>query len=343
MIRRSLVRVLGGAGAAAGGAALAGLLVVGLLGDSTGASYLLGLLGPWWLLPCAGLLVAVVSCRLWVATSLLLVPAVVGLGMVVPHGAPGPVSGTAGKVPLEVATWNITGGADASGVLDLAVESAPDVLVLQEVTAGAREQLRPLATRLPHVSVTRDAWAPPWGEPSAGAVYSRYPITSVRSVDGLPAASRPVDVVVLDVSGTDVAVIGVHLASPCVACSLHPSDPGPAGGGSSAAAVRVAEARRLADVCRELRREGAVVVLAGDVNAADLNEPARELRAGGLVDAKRAVGWGPGATRFEHGIGLARIDVVQVAGAQPVSARVGAPRSSDHAPVLVELLVPALM
>lgn len=340
-------RALGVVGGSWGAGCLAVLGLLALAGDATTATHLLGMTGPWWLGTAAALLVACAVARRPVAVALLLGPALAAAWLVAPHhpgaAAAARAAAEGGAPVLRVATWNTTAGTGAAGVLALAEEERPDVLVLQEVTDAAAAGLAPLAGRYPHAVRTPDAWAPRWGVAAGAAVWSRYPVLEVQPVDGLPAAARPAQVVVLDVDGRRVAVVSVHLASPCTACALHASDPGPAGSGGRASRVRAAEVARLVEVAAELRAGGTAVVLAGDLNAADLNEPARALAAAGLVDAFRAVAWGPGLTRVQDGVPLARIDAVLLSGVLPLRASTADPRASDHAPVVADLVLPPLL
>ncbi|WP_432524054.1 endonuclease/exonuclease/phosphatase family protein, partial [Kineococcus sp. SYSU DK006] len=336
--RRGPARWCAAACTAYGVAATAALAAVLLAGDRTAPTYALALTAAWWLAPGPPLLLVLLLLRRPRVAVALLCPAVVAVSSWVPRSPAGTDAGDA--PPLRVVTWNLTAGAPVDGLLALARESAPDLLVLQEVSAQALREVAPLEDGYPHRHVSPTAWAPRWGVPAGTAVLSRHPITDVRPVTGLPAAARPTDVVTVDVRGRPVAVVSVHLASPCLGCRFHPSDPGPAGGTTSAARVRSAEAERLAGLARELVRRGEAVVLAGDVNASDLNAPLRTFARAGLVDAYRAVAWGPGLTRGPWP-GLARIDVVQVAGLVPLRARVGDAAGSDHAPVVVDLAPPA--
>ncbi|WP_345711032.1 endonuclease/exonuclease/phosphatase family protein [Kineococcus glutinatus] len=307
------------------------------MGDRTAVTYALGLTAFWWLVPGVPLLLVALLRRRRVAAVVLVAPALTAALLCVPRPWQGGVAD--GGPVLRVATWNITAGAPARGVLRLADDTAPDVLVLQEVSARALRELAPLGVAYPHRHVSQHAWAAPWGVPSGTAVFSRHPVTGVRPVEGLPPAARPTDVVTLDVRGRRVDVLSVHLASPCLGCRFHPSDPGPAGGTGPAARLRSQEAARLADLARELHRGGAAVVVAGDINASDLNRPGWAFARAGLVDAYRAVAWGPGLTRGARP-GLARIDVVEVAGLEPVGAWVGGRGESDHAPVIADLALP---
>lgn len=296
-------------------------------------TYALALVAFWWLLPAVPLLVAAVVGRRWRSAAALLAPAVVAAGTWGPLLSPVRYSG---EPDLRVATYNATHGAGTDGVVALVEQHRPDVLLLQELTprqAGAVERL--LADTYPYRS-----FGPLDPQQRDGdAVLSRFPVTGVEPVAGLPAGARPADLVRLDVEGWPTAVLSVHLASPCLLCDADADGLNPAGSTSQSARVRVAEAQRYADLAAQHQARGDLVVLAGDINSSELNRPLRVLTAEGLVDVQADVGRRPQLTRGP-GPGFARVDVVLVAGLTPLRTWEGQRGPSTHSPVLADLALP---
>lgn len=85
--------------------------------------------------------------------------------------------------------------------------------------------------------------------------------------------------------------------------------------------------------------EGPVVV-GGDLNSSTRNVPRRHLLSTGLVDLHRAVGSGPGFTRFRwHG--LVRIDwLLASRDLTPLREWVERRDGSDHRPVVADVALP---
>jgi vancomycin resistance protein VanJ len=249
------------------------------------------------------------------------------------------LTGSDAPADLRVATYNITNGTAVQGVADLVAARAPDLLMLQEVTVSAKAELQ---RELPEYRYT---WFGPvlgasgGDQPDGDAVLSQYPITAVTPVDGLPPGARPTDVVTVAVGGRSVAALSVHLASPCIGCQV-PDHINPAGSTSEAARIRDAEARRYAEVVSGLIAAGQPVVLAGDLNSSPLNRPVHLLTGAGLTDVHQAVGTSPGLTRGP-GPGVARVDVVLVAGLVPLRDAEGHRDASTHSPVIADLAWPA--
>ena len=324
-LRLALAVALGAYGAAA----TAALAVLSVLRDGTVLTYAAGLVSFWWLLPAPPLVVVAVLARTWRAALLLALPALVWL---VAHGPP-LLPDRSGPVDLRVASFNIEPGRSVDHVEALADRERPDVLLLQEVSPRAREGLARQLPDHPH------AWYGPVArtEGAGGtAVLSAHPIVDVAPVTGLPDGARGTAVVTVDVGGRRLAVLPLHLASPCLGCSAESARANPAGDSASAARVRVAEAHRYAEVVRALVADGRAVVTGGDLNSAELNQPVPLLLGAGLVDVHRAVGTGPSLTRAP-GPGLARIDAVLVSGLRPVATREGDAGRSTHSPVVADL------
>ncbi|WP_180357689.1 endonuclease/exonuclease/phosphatase family protein [Streptomyces sp. NP160] len=316
-----------------GTAASLALLAVAVLGDSTAETYAIALVAFWWLLPAVPLLAVALARQWWRGAAALVAPAVVAASTWGPLLWPVPPGGPA---DLRVATYNATHGAGTDGVLALAAQHHPDVLLLQELTprqVGALD--RQLADAYPYRS-----FGPLDDRQRDGdAVLSRFPVTAVEPVTGLPAGARPADLVRLDVEGRPTSVLSVHLASPCLLCDGDADGYNPAGGTSQSARVRVAEAQRYADLAAQRQAQGDLVVVAGDINSSELNRPLRVLTGQGLEDVQAEVGRRPQLTRGP-GPGLARVDVVLVAGLVPLRTWEGRRGPSTHSPVLADLALP---
>ncbi|MFQ1002143.1 endonuclease/exonuclease/phosphatase family protein [Modestobacter sp. SSW1-42] len=310
------------------------LLAVAVLRDRTALTYGAALASSWWLAPAPLLVVAAAALRSWPVVTAVAVPAVVCAVLQGPYLL-NRLPGDEPERDLRVATYNLTQTAPLDGLYDLIAREQPDVLLLQEVTDRSRPALEVLPG-YPYRSFgtfigehVRDG----------DAVVSRLPITDVAPVTGLPEGARPTDLVTLDVGGRALAVLSVHLASPCIGCLPDKEAVNPAGGTSEAARLRVTEARRYADVAAGLIAAGRPVVLGGDLNSAPLNQPLGELRDAGLVDVHRAVGTWPALTRGP-GPGVARVDAVLVSGLVPVRSVEGAAGPSTHSPMIADLAWP---
>jgi vancomycin resistance protein VanJ len=315
-------------------AATVALVAIAVIGDRTAWTYLAALVSFWWLLPAPVLLLMVVVLRSPWAVAATLVPALVCgylQGPYVLHALDG--GGGDQVADFRVATFNLSNGRPVDSLTTLVDADRPDILLLQEVTSNG-DQLAALAPGYPYASIGP-------GTNGIGhdgyAILSRFPITADRPVTGLPPEARAADLVTVDVDGRAVTVLSVHLASPCIGCPANTTYPG--GGTTSSARMRVAEAKRYAEVIRDLLRRGEAVIVGGDLNASPLNRPLHEFTAAGLTDAQREVGTSPGLTRGP-GPGLARVDVVLVGGLTPVRVVEGPRGHSTHSPVVADLAWP---
>jgi endonuclease/exonuclease/phosphatase family metal-dependent hydrolase len=316
-----------------------GLVVVLALSDGHAVSYVLGLFATWWLAPALVVVPVAAAFRSWRTLAAVLAPAVAAAAVLAPY-ALHRLDPSDTTPDLRVATFNTTNWRGSGGLTDLVRGADADIVLLQEI---ALSQQRGYVGEWPeypyrsYTAITGGAGAA--GKGDGDAVWSKYPIVSVEPVTGLPAGARPADVVTVDVDGRAIAVISVHLASPCLLCSPRKIAENPAGDTGDAARVRVAEARRFGDLAESLREAGTAVVLGGDLNSAEFNEPLRELRSHGLIDVHRAVGTQPGLTRGASP-GFARVDVVLVAGLEPVADQERDPGGSTHSPVVADLAWP---
>jgi vancomycin resistance protein VanJ len=310
------------------------LLAVAVLRDRTAVTYTAALFSFWWLLPAPALLVLAAVLRSWRAVAAVAVPAVVCAVLQGPYLL-NRLPGGESAHDLRVATYNLTQTAPLDGLYALVQREQPDVLLLQEVT----DQSRPALAALPGYPYS--SFGPVSGtfEPDGDAVVSKLPITGTEQVTGLPAGARPTALVTLDAGGRRLAVLSVHLASPCIGCLPEKESLNPAGSTSEAARLRVAEARRYGEIAAGLIAQGQPVLVGGDLNSAPLNQPLGELVDAGLVDVHRAVGTWPALTRGP-GPGVARVDAVLVSGLEPVRSIEGAAGPSTHSPIVADLAWP---
>lgn len=278
----------------------------------------------WWSLP--GLVLAPVAAvrgRPLVAVACL-PAALVFLGAYGGLFLPG--GGVADDDPLRVMAFNtyvLAPGADH--VVQEVRAQDPDVVLLVEVFPQREEVLRDRLS---------DAY--PWIETRSSdgvggvMVLSRYPIVEAVDVGGATEGSRRTLAATVDVDGTPVQVVPVHLISPCLEC----------GRSITARLDFEEEARRLeiGAVLRALDRRTPAIV-GGDFNSTDRSGPYRRLVRAGFDDPHRAVGFGPGFTWPSDGVvpPFLRIDGILTRGLDAVGAHVGDSGASDHRPVVVDL------
>jgi endonuclease/exonuclease/phosphatase (EEP) superfamily protein YafD len=230
---------------------------------------------------------------------------------------------------LRVATFNTYVGAlGVDHVVDLVDRHDPDVLLLQEVFGDREAELTAaLSDRYPTQLYV--------ASPGVGAVavLSRHDVVEVRDVGEAGERSRATRVVVLDVGGTAVQVVPLHLLSPCPTCGTSLLERLELEGD-----VRRAE---IATVVAALDDDLPAIV-GGDLNSNDRSEPYRRLVAAGFRDPQRERGSGMGFTWPEGGTmpTWLRIDWLLVRGLEPVDAFVAEGGGSDHRPVVVDLAVP---
>ncbi|MFB9377505.1 endonuclease/exonuclease/phosphatase family protein [Kineococcus gynurae] len=355
---RAAIRVLCGA---YGLLATLAVLLVAVLGDRSAISYTAGLLAFWWLLPAPGAALLLAATFLGrpesgapdrvrhrtrgrrrrrrglVPATTLLLPVLAAGWLLGPYVVPG--RGSDAPADLVVGAFNTSGGAGLRALADISAgPERPDVWLLQEVTVWTRPVVdERLGGEYPY-----RVYSPDENEVDGWAVLSRYPVLSSEPVTGLPEGSRGAGLVTLDVDGREVDVVSIHLASPCLGCAGDAVERNPAGRTGDAARVRVEEARRLAELSRAADARGRPVVIGGDLNSSDLNQPLRILTGGvldtgagdgGLVDTHRAVGNRPQLTRGQNP-GFARVDVLLVAGLEPLRDAEGWAGRSTHSPVI---------
>lgn len=319
----------------------------------------------WWALPSLPLLLLALVFRQWGALLLLLVPAGLLLwaygGFFLPSLSAAS-SSAPGQAGLRVVTYNVfmhAGG--VAHVADLVDEEQPDVLFVQEVTGDRADELTDrVKDELPH------SW---FGEPDvAGGVglLSRHPIEEVRSIPGAERFERTTSVVVIRVpvgEGTQrVQMVPVHLVAACPWCGEF----------VNRQRYEVESRRRQISAILGALDPDLPAVVGGDLNGTRRSDAYRALVRAGFRDTHTEAGSGLGLTYpakhaspqrgpgddgeapagepASQGVGLAhiplisfpvlRLDHVLVRDLVPVDARRGAPRASDHHPVVADLAWP---
>lgn len=324
--RHPLVVALGALYAAFTIVAFAAWVVVG----DTWWTQPVNLLTFWWALPAVPIvLIALVTGHRRLATFLL-VPAAVWLWSFgtafLPPGTP---AEAAAGADLRVATYNTyVRAAGADHVLDLVRSHRPDVLLLQEVFDDRRAELKArLSERYPYVHAVESEGV------GAVMVLSRFPIRRVEEVGDPSSRSRSTAVVTIDVRGRDIQVVPVHLISPCPTCGTSFLERLELEG-----AVRRAEM----DAVLEALDPDVPAIVGGDFNSTDRSAPYRTLVTAGFGDPQRQAGSGMGFTWPNGGPVpvVLRIDWVLVRGLDAVSAFVPEGGTSDHRPVVVDLVLP---
>jgi endonuclease/exonuclease/phosphatase (EEP) superfamily protein YafD len=299
-------------------------------GDSTWWLFIANLSVFYWLAPTVVFAFGALLRRWWPVAAVCLVGAVIWLGTFGPLFVP---QRAADIDTLRIATYNVSPQARVAHVARLVDRTRPDVLLAQEVLPGVQDALVTALPSLPyHHFATVNAWAPGGG---GTAVLSRFPIVRIQPVEGLPRASRPTDLVSLDTGDGVVTVVSLHLNSPCGQCRGRDGLDG-----RMRALERDAQARQI-----EIERIAAALpagplVVGGDLNSSTFNVPRRRLLSVGLTDLHRAIGAGPGFTRFRSH-GLVRIDwLLASKDIVPVREWVERRDGSEHRPVLADVGLP---
>lgn len=227
---------------------------------------------------------------------------------------------------ITVMSYNLLWGrADYTGAARLILDTAPDIVALQEVDARSARQLEDLLTdQYPYHTLNQTA--------RDTVIFSRYPIAESRLLDTSMGSLRSV----IWVDDRPLAVYTIHAAVPQF--SLWPP--------VFDSSLRSAD---IATLLTSIDTAPYPVILLGDFNMPDLSTDYQNITSR-LSDVYRQVGWGMGWThsgplfRSERlrGLRLLRIDYIfaQTTHLIPLNARV-LPDSagSDHLPVVAELLL----
>ena len=211
--------------------------------------------------------------------------------------------------------------ADTEGIIGEIVTAKPDVLMLQEYTAGWHEALqKAIGAQYPHTSVVMR-------DDSFGiALYSRTPFTG--EVDQrLPIGAAGVEQMrgEIHVGGRRVALYNIHLLPPRTL--LYTTE----------------QRRQFADLVDALKAEPLPYVICGDFNFPETTSQHTAMKSAGAREAHELAGYGRGATwpvngPFRYILPGIRIDHVYLShhlGATDCKTGVG--RGSDHRPVVVDV------
>lgn len=322
-VPRQPSRFLLGMAAVYGVASLVVLVSWSLFGDAWWLQPL-NLTMVWWPLPAFALALVAIGTRHWRALAWVLVPIlgwtwIYGTAWVPPTNVD-----VAAPADLRVVAWNMyVGTPDASHVTEMVDRVDPDVVLLMEVFPARQEELETeLGDSLPYTAAVQS-------EGVGGVmVASRYPIADVREVPAVEGARSSL-VAVVDVDGTDLQVVPVHLRSPCLEC-----------GDSLTQRLSLEGSTRAAEMAAVLGalEPGMPTIVGGDLNSNERSLPYRELTGAGFDDPQRSVGQGPGFTWPAGGdrmpFPMVRIDWLLSRGLEPVAAWVEPAGPSDHHPVV---------
>ncbi len=191
---------------------------------------------------------------------------------------------------VRVMTFNITARPKPlDGVIAAIHDADPDVVLVQELSAAAMPAMAAgLGGSYPHLRLRPEiGWA-------GTGLWSRHPIVGEEPWAGSHRDAQWQHAVV-SVRGQALHVVNLHLTTPTV---LHRRVPvldvpvivGPA------SHWRFHEVSVLVPQLASLIRSGEPLIVAGDLNFTDQAGDYRRLRAAGLQDAHRRVGWGFGHT-----------------------------------------------
>ncbi|TDQ51431.1 endonuclease/exonuclease/phosphatase family protein [Actinorugispora endophytica] len=258
--------------------------------------------------------------RRWLPALAAALVAAVLVGLLLPRAlADAPPDPAPTGPALRVLTLNMyLGSADAETVVDLVRRNDVDLLSLQELTPDAADALETagIGGTLPHAVVEARLGA------SGGGLYSRHPLTRIAG----PTDHEP------EMPWAEVAVPG---AVPVEAVSAHPFPPlGPG--------MTRDWTRYMADL-PHADPDGAVRVLAGDLNATTDHAVLRELLATGYTDAAAAAGNGFDATWPVGGTvpGVVIDHVLADERARAVRTSTHLVPGTDHRALLAEVVLPA--
>lgn len=296
-----------------------------LLGDQYSWLYLANLVAVLlWAPAVPGVLLALFGRAWWPAAALCLLPAIFWAATFGPYLLPGrgaAQDSSAGQL-IRVIAWNVRPRDPSADLSALAAESDPDIILLEELPGEYEDAVVAAVPDLPYHYLT------PLAEDGAccghTAVLSRYPIVSTRTIDGLPSGARTAAVVTLNVNGTELDVVPLHLASPLTGAGIR--DLG------SNSRLREAESEVITEA---LRADANPLLVGGDLNSSTANTPHRLLTDIGLDDLQAESGSWLGTTRRKI-----RVDWLFARGLTSTAAWTGNARNSDHRPVLADVVLP---
>ncbi len=236
---------------------------------------------------------------------------------------------------FSVVTFNVQGSnRELRQATQWLIDTAPDLIVLQETAEGYDHRLAPLYAAYAHEDHIE----------GSVRIFSRYAITKREIITIEDEPGRLALRVVVDQDGRDLAVYAVHLTLP-----LKPRpQPDPDADIGPEALLRYDESRRNAQIRRLLaivESEALPHIVAGDFNMSDASLIYDEV-ATQVTDAWRAAGVGAGRSwPVAEAIGLPRvihpllrIDYIWHSDhLRATAAALGEPIGSDHLPLSIEL------
>ncbi len=255
--------------------------------------------------------------------------------------------GRPGEARVRVMTFNILGSSRSAANLARVIEEAnPDILMTQELVPSLAQQLNAaLGDTYPHSRLrTTGLW-------EAQGIWSRYPILSEERWDGSQRGAHWQHAV-LDVNGTRLHLVNLHLTTPRVNYRSSEALPLPVVFGEVSAA-RSLEVDWLVPRLRALAATADPVIVAGDLNLTDQTPEFRRLLAAGYANAHRQAGWGFGLSfpavprvRVLRRSFLVRFPLIGIDHIL-LSSEVGARRAmvwpdgggSDHRPVVADVVL----
>lgn len=277
------------------------------------------------LVPSVVILIVFVVLKQWKRAALWGLPAVtlVGLfgGLLLPSSAPA----TSGKT-IRVMSYNLFGinyrTIHRSPQMRLMRDSGADIIALQEVNPASQAAIE---ARLADLYPYRILY--PGGVGGTG-ILSKFPF-SYSKISELNSGVFSAHAIV-DVHGIPVHVISAHPPGPIQPPKYRYSPRG----------------TREVTALLKLLPEGEPLLLMGDFNHTDQSSDYQLMREAGLADTFREVGFGFGPTwpnragRLDRFAPFLRIDYIwHSAHFKPLSATVGPATTSDHSPVIAELVL----
>lgn len=242
-------------------------------------------------------------------------------------------------------------------VLDDVLEADADVVCLQEFSyARSGHTLEQLMGSLDDKYPHHDFMPYSYNKRSGLAILSKYPIRKAERVDDSKRGYMAAIYYQLEVNGTMVGVVNMHLQSNRLAQedrilydemighfeadSLSRIRTGMMHSLAVAWRLRAKEVERLSEYLSQHHPQGMPLLVCGDMNDTPVSYSSHKLRSLDLTDAWQEVGLGPGITYREHRFWF-RIDhLFHNRGIRPLRMKVRRDiRHSDHFPIEATLQI----
>lgn len=262
--------------------------------------------------------VLLLLCRSRRMAMLSLLVAIIACMFIAPWHLPPNQPDVSHGIPIRVMLFNILqSNTRYDDVVDEVRRHAPDVIVFQEVHEPWHNGLRPLSDDFPH------EFYHPAGIVRGNLIMSRFPLIDAKPEAGAQFSS-PGAIATLDVNGQLVSLLVAHTWPPT---------------GTLMSEVRNAELVRVAARATELP---APLILLGDLNITMWSPHYRRFeRDSRLVNARR--GFGVIATFPMDDYAILRVPIDHCLVSPDIAVldcRRGEPCGSDHAPLIVDLVLP---